>query len=194
MGMYDDIICKYPLPLPEDTKGYISNGFQTKDLDCGLDCYEIREDGTLWLRECEREHIDGDPNGKTFSEKFGLIKEIKHWWTHVKTTTTIRMYDYNNYNDGPYDYWVEFEVVFIDGVIDKIKLIKFDATDNSKRKEDSKRHIEELKKNKQFESTLLYKLIIKPYNKIIRFICRLIYKFGSFLIAKVYKLERILTV
>ena len=194
MGMYDDIVCKYPLPFPEDTKGYIPNGFQTKDLDSGLDCYEIREDGTLWLRECEREYTEGNPNGKTFSEKFGMVKEIKHWWTHVKKTTTIRMYDYNSYNDGPYDHWVEFEIVFIDGVIDKIKLIKFEATDNSKRKEDSKRHIEELKKNKQFESTMLYKLIIKPYNKIIRFICRLIYNFGSFLIAKVYKLERKLTI
>ena len=194
MGMYDDIVCKYPLPLPEDTKGFHACGFQTKDFDNALDHYEIREDGTLWLRESEREYTEGNPNGKTFFEKFGMVKETKVWWTHVKKTTTIRMYDYNNYNDGPYDYWVEFEIVFIDGVIDKIKLIKFDATDNSKRKEDSKRHIEELKKNKQFESTMLYKLIIKPYNKIIRFICMLIYKFGSFLIAKVWKLERILIV
>jgi hypothetical protein len=192
--MYDNIVCKYPLPLPEDTKGYILESFQTKDLDCGLDCYEIRDDGTLWLRECEREHIDGDPNGKTFSEKFGIIKEIKHWWTHVKTTTTIRMYDYNNYNDGPYDYWVEFEVIFIDGVIDKIKLIKFNATDNSKRKEDSKRHIEELKKNKQFESTNLYKLVIKPYNKIILFVTRQLSKFATLLLSVCYKIERKLIV
>lgn len=192
--MYDDIVCKYPLPFPEDTKGYIPNGFQTKDLDCGLDQYEIREDGTLWLRECEREHIAGDPNGKTFFEKFGIVKEIKVWWTHVITTRTIRMYDYNNYNDGSYDYWVEFEIVFIDGVIDKIKLIKFDAMDNSKRKEDFERHIEELKKNKEFESTNLYKLVIKPYNKIIRFICKLIYNFGSFLLANIWKLERKLIV
>jgi hypothetical protein len=194
MGMFDDIVCKYPLPFPEDTKGYIPNGFQTKDLDCGLDQYEIREDGTLWLRECEREHIAGDPNGKTFFEKFGIVKEIKVWWTHVITTKTIRMYDYNNYNDGSYDYWVEFEIVFIDGVIDKIKLIKFDAMDNSKRKEDFERHIEELKKNKEFESTNLYKLVIKPYNKIIRFICKLIYNFGSFLLANIWKLERKLIV
>ena len=123
MGMYDDIVCKYPLPLPEDTKGYIPNGFQTKALDCGLDCYEIREDGTLWLRECEREYTEGNPNGKTFFEKFGMVKEAKVWWTHVKKTTTICMYDYQNNDGGVYDYWVEFEIVFIDGVIDKIKLI-----------------------------------------------------------------------
>jgi hypothetical protein len=194
MGMYDDIVCKYPLPLPEDTKGFVPLKFQTKDLDNALDCYEIREDGTLWLRECEREYTEGDPNGKTFFEKFGMVKETKVWWTHVKTTSTIRMYDYNNYSDGPYDYWVEFEIVFIDGVIDKIKLIKFDAMDNTERKELHKHHIEELKKNKELESTNLYKLIIKPYNKVIRFICRFIYSFGSFLIASVWKLERKLIV
>ena len=194
MGMFDDIVCKYPLPFPEDTKGYIAESFQTKDLDCGLDSYEIREDGTLWLRECERAHIDGDPNGKTFSEKFGIIKETKVWWTHVKTTRTIRMYDYQNNDGGVYDYWVEFEIVFIDGVIDKIKLIKFEINDNTKRKELHKQHMEELKKQKVIESAMFYKLIIKPYNKIIRFICRLIYKFGSFLIAKVWKLERILSI
>ena len=54
MGMYDDIVCKYPLPLPEDTKGFVPLRFQTKDLDNAFDCYEISEDGTLWLRECER--------------------------------------------------------------------------------------------------------------------------------------------
>ena len=188
--MYDDIVCKYPLPLPEDTKGFVPLRFQTKDLDNALDCYEIREDGTLWLRECEREYTEGDPNGKSFFEKFGMVKETKVWWTHVKKTTTICMYDYNNYNNGPYDYWVEFEIVFIDGVIDKIKLIKFEATDNSKRKENDRQFIEKLKKNKEFESTNLYKLVIKPYNKIIRLICRSLYSIGSFLIANVYKLER----
>ncbi len=127
MGMYDDIICKYPLPLPQDTKGFEPRGFQTKDLDNALDCYEIREDGTLWLRECEREYTEGNPNGKTWSEKFGIVKETKVWWTHVKLTKSIDIYDYQH-GEGEYDYWVEFEIVFIDGVIDKIKLIKFEAT------------------------------------------------------------------
>jgi hypothetical protein len=54
--------------------------------------------------------------------------------------------------------------------------------------------MEELKKQKAVESAMFYKLIIKPYNKIIRFICRAIYSFGSFLIAKVWKLERKLTI
>lgn len=190
MGMYDDIVCKYPLPLPEDTKGFVPLRFQTKDLDNALDCYEIREDGTLWLRECEREYTEGNPDGKTWSEKFGIVKETKVWWTHVKTTRTIRMYDYNNYNDGPYDYWVEFEIVFIDGVIDKINLVKFEATDNSKRKENDRKFMEELKKNKEFESTNLYKLVVKPYNKTIWFIVCILNNIGSFLTEFSWKLYR----
>lgn len=190
MGMYDDIVCKYPLPLPEDTKGFVPLRFQTKDLDNALDCYEIREDGTLWLRECEREYTEGNPDGKTWSEKFGIVKETKVWWTHVKTTRTIRMYDYNNYNDGLYDYWVEFEIVFIDGVIDKINLVKFEATDNSKRKENDRKFMEELKKNKEFESTNLYKLVVKPYNKTIWFIVCILNNIGSFLTEFSWKLYR----
>jgi hypothetical protein len=54
--------------------------------------------------------------------------------------------------------------------------------------------MEELKKQKAVESAMFYRLIIKPYNRIIRFICGLIYQFGSFLIAKVWKLERKLTI
>ena len=191
--MYDDIVCKYPLPLPEDTKGFVPLRFQTKDLENALDCYEILEDGTLWLRECEREYIDGDPNGKTWSEKVGIVKETKVWWTPVKITKSINMYTYHQ-GEGQYDYWVDFVIVFIDGVLQKIELKKFEVTDNTERKESFRQHIEKLKRRKEFESTNLYKLVIKPYNKIIRFICKLIYNFSSFLIANVYKLERKLIV
>ena len=189
MGMYDDIVCKYPLPLPEDTKGYIAESFQTKDLDCGLDSYEIREDGTLWLRECEREYTEGNPNGKTFFEKYGIVKETKVWWTHVKLTKSIDMYTYQH-GEGAYDYWVVFSIQFVDGVINKINLVKFDAKDNVKRKEDDKRHIEELKQRMKFESTLFYRFFCKPYNKIIRFVTRQLSKFATLLLSVCYKLER----
>ena len=194
MGMYDDIVCKYPLPLPEDTKGFHPCGFQTKDLDNALDCYEIREDGTLWLRECEREYTEGNPNGKTFFEKFGMVNETKVWWTHVKTTSTIRIYDYSNYNDGPYDYWVEFEIVFIDGVIDKIKLIKFDAMDNTERKEKHRKDVEYWTNRQKFEYTLFYRLIGKPYNKLITFICRTIHKSATWITYKIWHVERFLKI
>lgn len=191
--MYDDIVCKYHLPLPEDTKGFHPCGFQTKDLDNALDCYEIREDGTLWLRECEREYTEGNPNGKTFSEKYGIVKETKVWWTHVKLTKSIDMYTYQH-GEGAYDYWVVFSIQFVDGVINKINLVKFDAKDNAKRKEDDKQHIEELKQRMKFESTLFYKFFCKPYNKTIRFVTRQLSKFATLLLSVCYKIERKLMV
>lgn len=145
MGMYDDIECKYPLPLPEDKKGFHPCGFQTKDLEKALDCYEIREDGTLWRRECEREYTDGNPKGKTWLEKFGMVKETKVWWTRMKINKTINMYTYQH-DEGEYDYWVEFAIEFVDDVVNKITLLKFDVTDNAERKESDARFFQKMKK------------------------------------------------
>jgi len=189
MGMYDDIVCKYPLPLPEDTKGFHPCGFQTKDLENALDCYEIREDGTLWLRECEREYTDGDPKGKTWAEKIGIVKETKVWWTPVKLTKTINMYTYQH-GEGEYDYWVEFVVEFVEGVINKITLLKFNATDNVERKENNRQFIEGLKRRMKFEKTLFYRFFGKPYNKMIRFVIRQINKLATFMLAISWKIER----
>jgi len=188
MGMYDDIVCKYPLPLPEDTKGFYPSGFQTKDLENALDCYEIREDGTIWLRECEREYIGGDPKGKTFIERLGTVKETKVWWTQVKLNKIISIYTYQH-GEGQYDYWVEFAIDFVDGIVNKIQLKRFEANDNAKRKKDFELYIEEIKERKKFESTLFYKVVGKPYNKSIKFTMKSIYRFASFLMGVSLKLE-----
>jgi len=193
MGMFDNIVCKYPLPLPEDIKGFHPCEFQTKDLDNDLDCYEIREDGTIWLRECEREYTDGNPNGKTFLEKFGIVKETKVWWTQVKLNKIINMYTYQH-GEGQYDYRVEFAIDFVDGLVNKIELKLFEANDNAKRKKDFELHIEEIKKRKKFESKLFYKCVCKPYNKTLRFILRKINSFATILLTICYKIERKLTI
>lgn len=49
MGMFDYVICNYPLPDGEDGDGI---EFQTKDTDSQqLDYYNISDDGTLWFKE-----------------------------------------------------------------------------------------------------------------------------------------------
>lgn len=180
--MYDDIVCKYPLPLPEDTKGYVQDRFQTKDLENLLNLYEIREDGTLWLYESEHVCTDVDPDG------WPIVVEKDKRWSFVKTTRRISMYDYQRSN-GNYDYSIEFEVIFIDGVIDEIKLIKFETFDNTIRKENDRKFIEELKLRKKFESTLRYKYIYRWYNKLVNIITVCINKFGNFLLSLSWKLR-----
>ena len=72
MGMYDSINCEYPLPMPEDPKGYTGAfGFQTKDFDCALDIYIINKEGQLLVERRETEWVEGNPSGKTFWEKAG---------------------------------------------------------------------------------------------------------------------------
>ena len=193
MGMYDDIVCKYPLPLPEDTKGYTPHSFQTKDFDCALDLYEIREDGTLWLREVEREYIEGNPNGKTHSERMFKVNEIRSWWNQLKTTQTIRLYDYQH-TDGEYDYSIEFSVTFIEGILNKIDLVEFKAIDNAERKESARMFVEKMKLRCQFEETLRYRMMCKPYNQLIRFIFQHVCSTNRYLYTNLWKWERKLTI
>jgi len=193
MGMYDNILCKYPLPLPEDTMGYTPREFQTKDLDCMLDLYEIREDGTLWLREAEREYIAENPNGKTFSERMFKVNEVRVWWTELKLTQTIKMYDYQD-TEGQYDYSSSFQVTFVDGIITKIKLEEFKTIDNTERKELARQLDEKMKLRWQFEDTLRYKIFYGSYNKLIRFVFKHVCKVNRYLYTNLWKWERKLTI
>lgn len=99
------------------------------------------------------------------------------------------MYTYQH-GEGDYDYWVEFTIEFVGGVINKIELKKFEANDNKERKENLRLHIEELKRRKEFESTVFYKLIGKPFNKTIWFIVCTLNSIGTVLTDFSWKLYR----
>lgn len=53
MGMFDTLHVRYPLPVTEETAPFAAElqgeAYQTKDLACALDVYELRPDGTLWM-------------------------------------------------------------------------------------------------------------------------------------------------
>ena len=72
MGMFDEVLCRYPLGCPEVQECL----FQSKDTPAQfLDLYEIREDGTLWhqVYDCRYEETDEAPLG------FYLHRENKRW-------------------------------------------------------------------------------------------------------------------
>ncbi len=98
MGMFDDITVLYKLPQCQDYT------FQTKSLDCYLDHYEIREDGTLW-----HEEYDTDER-----------------WVPFNYTGEIRFYDSiepekNDWTLG----WVEYSSYFVDGKLKELHLTEF---------------------------------------------------------------------
>ena len=190
MGMYDSIECKYPLPMPEDPKGYTgSYGFQTKDFENSLDIYIIDKDGQLSIERRETEWVGGDPNGKSFLEKSGYLKTKKTWLETVNRTCTIQFYDYLSSNKTDYDYWIVYNAVFIEGKITDVKLTTFEARPNSERKEKDEAFKMKLKLRHEFIQTWRYKYIYKPYNTIIRAVVRGSTKCLTKLKMLIFKLE-----
>jgi hypothetical protein len=193
MGMFDDVVCKYSLPLPEDPKGYCNDRYQTKDFDNALDLYEIREDGTLWLYAAEYEYTDGNPNGKSLTERLSSRKEIKRWWEPVTNVTNqIRMYAFDTDANDKYDYWIEYKLTFVNGKVTEAKLLEFTATDNSERKEKQRQYDEYWTNRRNFEKTVFYRFIGKFYNKAITFICRTIHTSATWITYKIWHVERFL--
>jgi hypothetical protein len=92
MGMFDDILCKRPMP-----DGFAGPRYQTKDLDCDLDQYEITDAGRLVLV-----NKLGEP---------GVYRETNfHGW--------LNFYDYSR--DG---WWRSYKAKFTDGQLQHIEVV-----------------------------------------------------------------------
>ena len=173
MGMYDSIDCQYPLPMPEDPKGYAgSYGFQTKDFECALDIYIIDKDGQLSIECRDTEWVQGNPNGKSFLDKSGYLKTKKTWLEPLKDTCTIQFYDYCHSNNTDYDYWIQYVATFVGGKLTDIKLLNFEATSNTERKKSDKEFFLRLEQRREFTQTWRYKYIYGPYNTVVRAVVR----------------------
>lgn len=130
--MFDDITCKYPLPLPE----FQNRSFQTKDTPRQfLDRYEIREDGTLWHEDYDvedhsehgnwkREHPGQEPP-KELSFSGCMARVNKRWEQVGDFTGEVTFYGFDqeeiyNHTAG----WVEFSAYFLNGKIQQLNLVR----------------------------------------------------------------------
>lgn len=123
MGMFDWITVSkdYQLPIDEEQQRHIEDHvgrgkrwkrrFQTKDLSCLLDYYEIDADGRLW---------------KIFDDGERVVTDV---------TTTIDFYDYitNDQIEPGTDLDVQFQALVIQGKIADIKMTEFKSNDNTHR-------------------------------------------------------------
>jgi len=191
--MYDSINCKYPLPIPEDPKGYLgSREFQSKDLDCALSYYEIREDGSIWEEERETEYVPGNDKAKSFWDKIGHLKTIKSWYEPRCINDIINIYDYQQNDEGNYDYDIEYAIRFENGKIVDVKLVEFEAIDNTSRKKLHEENEQTLLKWIEYKKTYKYKFLVRPYLYIVRKTFYYLHSFVHDLDHCLFKLERIL--
>lgn len=121
MGMFDWITVSkdYQLPIDDEQQRHIEDHvgegkrwkrkFQTKDLECLLDYYEIDAAGCLWK-------VNGD-GSRDMSD----------------TTTTIDFYDYITNDRLGTDLDVRLQALVIQGKITDIKMTAFKAEDNTHR-------------------------------------------------------------
>jgi hypothetical protein len=132
MGMFDNIVCKAPLPLPKKFKGLSDNWkeeiFQTKDLECALFNYTITKNGLLHRKVIENEYIP-------FTEEEKQAPDFRSWtpWKEVIEKNryhepveyhgTIQFYIDLSYTDEK-DVWLEFKAYFVYGKLDKIELFE----------------------------------------------------------------------
>jgi hypothetical protein len=195
MGMFDNIICKAPLPLPEDIRElkdlkiiWDEEVFQTKDLDNLLDSYTIHKDGTLTLEEYDREWVDYTKKERKKHFMDGYFK-VKRQWTTKKTYHGQILF-YTNYFCETKDYWIEFKATFTDSKLSNIELHKFEESNNSERLRCESEHADRLKIHKERQKKLWYKFYKCLWLKPIRFIFIRLYRISTSLPHLILKIER----
>jgi hypothetical protein len=132
MGMFDELVCDYPLPDGFDASKIV---FQTKDLDNLFDVYTIEADGALWLTQKstwghDKEDVAEAPEFVPFSG------DIIFYSSNLSSSGPE---GYTTVGDEPY--WSrEYQAIFNDGkLLIPIKLL--DSRDGSPRWEKPTKHL-----------------------------------------------------
>ena len=118
MGMFDELRCRYPLPVA----GANELVFQTKSLDCALDCYEIDAYGGLRHQEYDLED-HSDPTKTGLARLAGMATRVNQRWVPESLTGEVRFY---GTTDGSWSgaSWLEFSAYFVAGRLTELHQIK----------------------------------------------------------------------
>jgi len=115
MGMFDTIrVVDYP--LPDDI---VRKDYQTKDLECYLENYEIRSDGCLWHELYDTED-HSDPAAEGVMRFAGIFTRVNTRWVRDPFTGNLDFYDFD---DDLEPHWVEFHALLQNGMITQIERI-----------------------------------------------------------------------
>lgn len=110
MGMFDEIICQYPLPSVPPSWATPDQRYQSKSLDCQMAVYEIGEDGKL--RQCQGGAFEHEFDATPISFAGALEFYHSNWCTAA--------YGLVFTPDGADLEDVTYQATFVDGTVKEI--------------------------------------------------------------------------
>jgi len=188
MGLFNTIRCNIDLPLPEDLHelsdvNWKSIEFQTKDMWNPMANYRIGIGKQLWRAEDEWEWIEDDTSPLRGALSNELRKEI-----HDTFTGDIHMH--TSFQREACDYWVQFKLHIVKGVVKDIELVEFNRSDNTPRKESTIKLANEIQVQRARQKKLWYRVYKYLYMAPLRFIFRLIKRIADCISKNTWKVER----
>jgi hypothetical protein len=186
MGMFDTVICEYPLPLPNEAKELKSPPnwdkveFQTKSMGGFMEAYTIEDDGQIYKDVLERDY-EIDEHGDSFiHEKNNGIEKVEF---------TGDLVFYTSHTEDEYDYWVEFSALFWKGELKEINLKEWKREDNSGRVEAREKMLEAVAEQKRIKNSKIYK-IKELFKKPVRAVFYVIKFILGLIVRAIWWLER----
>ena len=156
MGMFDNIQCNYPLPLPLEIVDLLPDIYeeeiQTKCLDSLMDLYILEEDGILYKDDKRYEWRDDDNH---FLKGYLEVIERKTIETHYHGIINFYIYDRiidNEDENKGIDISIDYIAKFTSGKLEFIELKNYsieDASEHIKSTNDFFKNLE-IRNNKWF--------------------------------------------
>lgn len=155
--------------------------YQTKDLGETFVGYFYlkKKEGVyrLYKHDIEYKWIEGNKKAKSFMDQLGYMEEVstKEILVDDVGTNTIRVY--SHFEKENYDYWVDFDLVFLENELLKVEVAEVKKNSNEHRKKSDEEFRKKLKEIDNFNKSVK--------GKVINFV-RKSYKFIGFLRAQVW--------
>jgi len=123
MGLFDTI--KVKIKMPESWPKDQNPVFQTKDLDCVMFDYEIREDNKLYVEKVKYRQIEQSTAEEVDSwfGKFPIMEKESSEWELSPVTGYILFYSSVKNNEGE-DIWFDYRAHIVSGIVLSIEDFK----------------------------------------------------------------------
>ena len=205
MGMFDTIEIHRKLPWAvvdgveakdiKDLKKLVNwkeIPFQTKSMDSCMEHYKIAVNGKLYVQRANYKEVEKRCISKALSTFPVLEIDGEPWFEGAAQVPTSIVF-YESVILEPFDYWVEFEAIFLRGKLEEIKLLAVEKTSSEPRLTNQLRFKEELEMAEKMHQKLWYRIYRTVWGVPIRGILRLATRGISLLSRLLIKIEKILT-